>query len=79
MKKLLKFAYKKIQIDNTRIDLFTNLDDYLKTKISSDAGWLKAGKARRESVNVSFFITLKELTLKFEQSLINLGITLKNL
>jgi len=33
-----------------------NLDDYLKTKISSDAGWLKAGKARRESVNVSFFI-----------------------
>ena len=79
LKKLLKFAYKKIQIDNSRIDLFTNLDDYLKTKISSDAGWLKAGKARRESVNVSFFITLKELTLKFEKALINLGITLKSL
>lgn len=76
LKKLLKGDYKRINIDKNRIDLFTNIDDFLISKIGIDSGWTQAGKARRESVNISFLITIKELVLEFEKALIYLALKL---
>ena len=64
-KSLLKDLNKTIKIDKKNIDLYTNLDKYFKSKIGVDSGWLHAGKARRESVNLSFYIATKKLLLKF--------------
>lgn len=58
--KLKDYQLKDFTIDPKNGDIYNNYDIALKNIIGDEAGWLHAGRPRREAVNVAFLLALRE-------------------
>lgn len=56
-------------------DVYNSKDAHLKSLIGKDAGWLHAGRARREAVNIAFFLQIKNSLLDLSSAMLQLANT----
>lgn len=68
-----------IPIDPSFGDLYNCVDVFLKNKIGHNAGWLHAGRARREAVNISFLLKTRRELAQCYDKLLNVGDALLHL
>lgn len=63
---------KDFPMDPKHGDVYNNVDVVLKAKIKEDAGWIHAGRPRREAVNVAYILASRNALLDVIEKLISL-------
>lgn len=61
---LESYDVDKFDLDPANGDIYNNFDVFLRDKAGESAGWLHAGRPRREAVNVAFLLALREAYLE---------------
>lgn len=69
----------EIEIDPKYGDIYNCVDVYLKSKLKDTAGWLHAGRPRREAVNIAFLLKTRTCFLDTYHGLLNTAKALKGL